>query len=337
MFKVEYVWIGGHGELRSKTKVVKKVTNDLQLSDLSEWNYDGSSTDQALGADSEVMIRPCAIYRDPFRGQNDKIVLCDTWLPNGEPHPTNTRHSANKLLEAKKEEEPMFGIEQEFFMIDRKTGRALGWPDDHRYQMGEQGPFYCSVGAGNAYGRDYLEEVLDHCVTMDIGVTGLNMEVAPAQAELQICATGIAAADEIYMLRYILERTGEKYDIGLDLTPKPVEGDVNGSGAHCNFSTKAMRENDNGYELILQAIDKLKNKHAEHIAVYGSGNEKRLTGKHETASIDDFSFGVANRGASIRIPRSTEADGKGYFEDRRPASSCDPYLVIGKIFETVME
>merc|ERR1712003_76136 len=105
---------------------------------------------------------------------------------------------------------------------------------------------------------------------------------------------------------------------------------------HTNVSTKAMRE-DGGLEVIKKAIYKLGAKHEEHIAVYGEGNELRLTGKFETASINDFSYGVANRGASIRIGRDTEAEGKGYFEDRRPSSNCDPYLVTGKIMETIME
>ena len=91
---------------------------------------------------------------------------------------------------------------------------------------------------------------------------------------------------------------------------------------------------EGGYKAILAAVEKLGKKHDEHIAVYGEGNEKRLTGKHETASYKVFKYGVADRGASIRIPRDAEREGKGYFEDRRPASNCDPYVVTGKIFKT---
>jgi len=105
---------------------------------------------------------------------------------------------------------------------------------------------------------------------------------------------------------------------------------------HTNVSTKAMRE-AGGIDVIKKAIYKLGAKHQEHIAVYGEGNELRLTGKFETASIDDFSFGIANRGASVRIGRDTEAEGCGYFEDRRPSSNADPYLVTGKIMSTIME
>lgn len=97
-----------------------------------------------------------------------------------------------------------------------------------------------------------------------------------------------------------------------------------------------MRE-EGGLEIIKKAIYKLGAKHQEHIAVYGTGNELRLTGKHETADMNTFCYGVANRGASIRIGRDTEAEGCGYFEDRRPSSNADPYVVTGKIMSTVME
>jgi glutamine synthetase len=76
-------------------------------------------------------------------------------------------------------------------------------------------------------------------------------------------------------------------------------------------------------------------KHQLHISVYGDDNQKRLTGHHETSSCDTFSFGVANRAASIRIPTSTaNAQGKGYIEDRRPASNIDPYVVGSLVADT---
>jgi len=76
---------------------------------------------------------------------------------------------------------------------------------------------------------------------------------------------------------------------------------------------------------IEEAMKKLEKRHMEHIKVYGEGNADRMTGAHETSSIDKFTWGVANRGSSVRIPRACAREGKGYFEDRRPASNADPY------------
>lgn len=332
--RLEYIWVGGNKELRSKTKVVRTHKDILTLQDneICNWDYDGSSTEQAEGSNSEVIIKPVAIYRDPFRTKNDLLVLCDTWLSNGQPHPTNTRHSAKKIFDQGLEKEPWFGMEQEFFIMGGGTKKPVGFPLNG--YPNPQGQYYCSVGTSNAFGRDFLEEALNKCLLADIPVTGTNFEVCPGQLEIQVCSTGIAQGDNLLVTRYILQRTAERYMVDVDFSAKPVKGDWNGSGCHTNFSTKEMRENDNGYELILNAINKLKEKHMEHIECYGSDNSERLTGLHETAHISEFSSGVANRGASIRIPRSTEIKGKGYLEDRRPSSSCDPYLVTSKLFET---
>jgi glutamine synthetase len=82
-------------------------------------------------------------------------------------------------------------------------------------------------------------------------------------------------------------------------------------------------------------MEKLASRQAEHMAVYGEDNQLRMTGKHETASYDKFTWGVANRGASVRVNRACAEEGKGYFEDRRPASNADPYQITGIIVETL--
>lgn len=326
----EYVWIGGNQtDLRSKCRTLEKMPKDV--SELPEWNYDGSSTNQAPGHDSEVILKPCRIYRDPFRPGNNILVMCDTWTPQGEPLPTNHRQPANEIMEKAKDLVPWFGIEQEYNLFTMKKW-PVGWPEGGF--PGPQGPYYCSAGAENCFARGVVEDHYRACLYAGVKIAGCNGEVMPGQWEFQVGpCEGIQMGDDLWMARYILLRIGELHNIVVDYDPKPIPGDWNGAGAHTNYSTKPMRE-EGGYDVILEAIKKLGEKHAEHIAVYGEGNERRLTGKHETASMDKFSYGVADRGASIRIPRTTEADKKGYLEDRRPASNIDPYIVTAKIVQT---
>ena len=222
--------------------------------------------------------------------------------------------------------------------MDPNTNKPLGFPQNGFPNA--QGQYYCSAGAQNAFGRQVAEEHLEACVYAGIKISGVNAEVAPGQWEFQIGpCVGIEEGDHLWMARYLLNRVAEKHGVVVDLEPKPVKGDWNGSGCHANYSTKNMREGTegkSGLEYIDEAIEKLSHKHMEHMEVYGSGNEQRMTGEHETASYDTFSHGVANRGASIRRGNQTVKDGKGYFEDRRPSSNCDPYLVTGKMFETTL-
>ena len=341
---IEYIWLDKENNYRSKTRIVKDDVyppGEFHIKRIPAWNYDGSSTRQATGDDSEVCINPVCMVRDPFRRSLDAwLVLCDTWLPNDEPHPDNTRIKAMKVFSQKKviEAEPWFGLEQEFFVRKTREGYPLGM--DHELYVKSQtqniqGDNYCGVGKGNCYCREFMDEAIDHMVDSGLNITGLNFEVAPGQAEFQIMTGGIDAADEIHLVRYILIRTAEKNDLAIDLHPKPFKTNLNGSGCHTNYSTKARRE-DGGYDIIIAAINKLKEKHKEHIDVYGKDNDMRLSGKWETADINTFTYGVADRGASVRIPRFTERDKKGYFEDRRPASNMDPYLVTAKIAETTL-
>ena len=328
---VEYVWIGGNNELRGKTKVVNKEVKSVD--DLSNWNYDGSSTAQAAGEDSEVIIKPKALFNDPFRRGNHKIVLCDTYTPADEPLSNNHRQWAEKLFNQKLDEEPWYGLEQEYFLIDPETNLPLGF-DDRK----TQGQFYCSAGAENAFGREVAEDHLQACVYAGIKISGINAEVAPGQWEFQIGpCVGIEEGDHLWMARYLLQRVAEKHGVSVNIEPKPVKGDWNGSGCHTNYSTKNMREGSSvntGLHYIEEAVEKLSRKHDEHMRLYGTGNEERMTGEHETASFDKFSHGIANRGASIRIGNENYKNAKGYFEDRRPSSNCDPYLVTGIIFKT---
>ncbi|GAX25405.1 glutamine synthetase [Fistulifera solaris] len=335
----EYVWVDADGKCRSKTRTLPaKKGEAVEL--LPKWNFDGSSTGQAPGDDSEVILKPQRIFKDPFRLRHDGIdnilVMCDCYTPGGEPLPSNHRAKAMKFFGPNEDQEIWFGLEQEFtlFNLDEKT--PLGWPEGGMPSR-PQGPYYCSAGPENNFGRSITDSHYKACLYAGINISGVNGEVMPGQQEYQVGpCVGIDAGDQLMMSRYILQRVCEDYQVYCTLHPKPiVQGDWNGAGMHTNVSTKSMRE-EGGLEEIKKAIYKLGAKHADHIAVYGEDNELRLTGKHETASIDKFSYGVANRGASVRIGRDTEAEGKGYFEDRRPSSNADPYIVTGKIMETIM-
>jgi len=331
----EYVWIGGNNELRSKTRYLPSCVN---IKDIPNWDYDGSSTNQASCKMSEVILVPKAFYRDPFRTSYDIIVLCGTYNMKGEPLENNHRDMAENIFNKHLEEEPWFGIEQEYFLIDPATDKPLGFNSNYK-----QGQYYCSVGALNAFGRNIVEEHLQLCLLAGLKMSGINAEVAPGQWEYQIGpCVGIDSGDQLWVARYIMERVAEKYNTIVSLEPKPLKGDWNGSGCHTNFSTKKMRninkmDGTHGINEIYIAIDKLKNKHKEHMMVYGENNNERLSGKHETSSYDTFTSGNSDRGASIKIGTKTINDRCGYFEDRRPSANMNPYLVTSKIFDTIMQ
>lgn len=327
----EYVWIDGYNGVRSKARHVKEVPSSP--SDLPEWNYDGSSTNQAPGDDSEVILKPQAIYPDPFRGTPHILVMCDTYTPDGEPLPTNSRYECARVMEKAKDLEPWFGLEQEYFLINPNTKKPVGFPD--KGEPEPQGPYYCGVSGSKMFGRDIADAHFKACVYAGIKISGINAEVAPGQWEFQIGpAVGIEEGDMLWMARYLLGRIAELKGLDVNYDPKPVKGDWNGSGCHANFSTKPMRA-PGGYDgYIVPALEKLGKKHKEHIEAYGEGNEERLTGHHETASIESFKWGVADRGASCRVGNDTAERGYGYFEDRRPAGNCDPYVVTKMLVST---
>lgn len=328
--KLEYIWLDGYEptqSLRSKTKIVENFSG--QLTDAPIWSFDGSSTQQAEGHASDCQLKPVAVFPDPDRfGGNGWLVMSEVLNADGTPHASNGRATIDE-----DDEDFWFGFEQEYTLIDPDTDLPLGFPKGGFPEP--QGPFYTSVGTRNAHGRALVDEHLHLCLEAGLNVEGINSEVMMGQWEYQIFAKGARrSGDEIWVARYLLERAGEKYGVAIDLHPKPIKGDWNGSGMHANFSNGVMREagNEETFTKICEAFGQ---NIQGHIDVYGADNDQRLTGLHETQSIDKFSFAVFDRGASIRIPIATKQDGwKGRLEDRRPASNADPYKVAAVIIRT---
>lgn len=328
----EYIWIDGTGGMRCKTMTLPGKVSDVK--ELKEWNFDGSSTKQAPGHDSDVFLRPCAIFPDPFRGGDNILVLCACYFPDGTPATNNHRHLCEKNMNLAKQHEPWFGLEQEYTLFD-SDGQPYGWPKGGF--PAPQGPYYCGVGTGKVFARDFIEAHYRACLYAGIKISGINAEVMPAQWEFQVGpCEGIEMGDHLWMARFLLLRIGEEWGITPSFHPKPLtEGEWNGAGCHTNYSTNETRA-EGGIKAIHEYIEKLSKRHLQHIEVYGEDNEKRLTGKHETASATTFTAGVSDRGASIRIPRSVDIEGKGYLEDRRPASNIDPYRVCSVMVETTL-
>lgn len=334
----EYVWLDNNQKFRSKSRTLEiKSADDLEIKNLPQWSYDGSSTNQASSKNSEVVLQPVRIFNCPFRGGNNVLILCDTYDHEGEPTISNKRFEANIIFEDVVDQKPWFGLEQEYFMVDRNTNKPLGFPQ-HGYPE-SQGKYYCGVGAGRVFGRKLADLHYQLCLKAGIEIHGINAEVAPGQWEFQIGpCTGIEAGDHLWMARYILERVAELSNIIIEYDPKPLSGDWNGSGCHTNFSTLNMRRGSptkTGLDFIIEGIEKLRNHHQSHVKSFGNGNERRLTGNHETSNINEFTYSVANRSVSIRIPHHVSSNDSGYFEDRRPASNCDPYVVTSLITEAV--
>ena len=330
-YRAEYIWIDGtepSPKMRSKTKIVSDGA------ELPIWGFDGSSTNQAPGSNSDCVLRPVFSCPDPIRGGDDVLVLCDVLRPDTmEPHPSNTRAKCVAVAEKYADQEMWFGMEQEYTFF--KSGRPLGWPESGVFYPAPQGPYYCGVGATEIAGRDVVEAHTEACLEAGLKIAGTNAEVMLGQWEYQIGTAGVVeVGDHMWMARFLLYRIAEEFGVDASISAKPIKGDWNGAGCHTNFSTKAMRE---GYDAIVAACEAIgaPGKLEEHLEVYGHGYEERLTGLHETAHHSEFRYGVSDRGASIRIPWQVAKDQKGYAEDRRPNANCDPYEVARVITDTV--
>ncbi len=338
----EYIWMDGAVPtryLRSKARVVKVGANP-SIEDFPEWSFDGSSTNQAVGEDSDCLLQPAYFVPDPFRGQGNYLVICEVLNPDGTIHESNSRAQLREVLAAgAQKHEPWAGFEQEYTLFKKRT--PLGWPE---YGFpAPQGPYYCGVGTDEVFGRELVEEHARLCMEAGLMFYGINAEVMPGQWEFQIGYRGVAGesadilkmCDQTWLARWMLYRASEQFGITVTLDNKPVKGDWNGAGMHTNFSTKDIRDPKKVKDAIKTAMDALAGKHKEHIALYGANLGERLTGRHETCDINTFRVGDADRGCSIRIPRQVVEKGYGYFEDRRPGANADPYLVSARLCTTV--
>lgn len=350
---LEYIYIDGYtspirtgskeeapnANVRSKTKIVDSASLKYHTIPTPEslplWNSDGSSTKQADGGSSDIVLKPVYVCKDPMRLGDAFLVLCEVYDKDGKPHPSNTRANFREVYKRHENREIRFGYEQEYVIWDYKKRNLLGWPDGGNPDP--QGRYYCGVGSWNVSGRNMVEEHMNMCIKAGLDITGINAEVLLGQWEYQIGGPdtdGLEVCDQLWISRWLLHRVSERYGYVIDFEPKPKTGDWNGSGMHVNFSTIEMRE-EGGYEHIINACEKLGKTAQNHIDNYGTSNDMRLTGRHETASINEFKYGVSDRGASIRIPQGVHEKQRGYLEDRRPSSNADPYKIGYMMVETI--
>ena len=327
-YQAEYIWIDGTEPtraLRSKTKIVGDGKKP------PVWGFDGSSTNQASGNFSDCVLKPVWTCPDPLRGANDILVMCEVLNADMTPHVTNTRAAAVAAAKTYASFEPRFGIEQEYTFF--QDGRPYGWPEDGF--PAPQGPYYCGVGGSKMPGRDIVEAHTLACIRAGIGIEGTNAEVMMGQWEFQVgILDPVEMGDQLWVARWLLERIAEEFEVEVSFDAKPIKGDWNGAGAHTNFSTKQMRA-AGGWGAIIAGCEALGTRIQEHISNYGVGIEDRLTGAHETAHWSKFSYGVSDRGSSVRIPGGVARDKRGYLEDRRPNANMDPYVVTRLITETI--
>lgn len=326
VYKAEYIWLDGTKPtalLRSKTRLLTEGQEP------PIWGFDGSSTNQAPGDSSDCVLKPVLVTPDPIRGGTSKLVMCEVLNVDMTPHESNTRAPLAEVATRYASAGCLFGLEQEYTFMQGNW--PLGWSVGAF--PGPQGPYYCSVGAETAYGRDIVEEHMEACIQAGLQYAGLNAEVMPGQWEYQIGPIGpLEMGDQLSLSRWLLCRIAEDAGVTVSFDPKPVAGDWNGAGCHTNFSTAAMRES---YDAIEKGCQALGERAAYHIENYGDGIPRRLTGAHETCSYKEFKYGVSDRSASVRIPWHVAKEGKGYLEDRRPNANCDPYVVCRVLMETI--
>ena len=359
--KLDYVWIDGYAPkgIRTKSRYTQidfgeedsPASFNSIIEQIPQWAFDGSSTNQAGTKDSDLILKPVRFFGNPFHQFNSQnkggmvsyVVLCEVFNTDDTPHETNTRAKLREFTKTLEDPNDLwFAVEQEYIFMNPDTGWPSNWEWDENDKKGKkpkkaQGNYYCGVGSDNVNNvhRQISETHAQFCIQSGISIGGINAEVMKSQWEYQVGPSpAISCADQLWISRYILQKLSESRNISISYDPKPISGNWNGSGAHINFSTRFMRE-EGGKDYIELVCETLKENHENHIEAYGTDNDKRLTGKHETAKIDEFSWGESDRSVSVRIPHATVIEYKGYVEDRRPSANMDPYEAFLSLSETL--
>ena len=325
--RLEYLWLDGRDPLPKVRSKTRYVNTSYIGSGIPDWNFDGGSTDQGSLEDSDRLLRCVRTYPDPFN-EGGLLAFCEVCYYGGVPHESNSRTHLARLL--KNTEGILVGFEQEVTFINPTTLQPLGF----LLSPEKQGQYYCGAGCMNVIGRYIMDEFEKKCLGAGIELDGINAEVMPGQWEWQTAAQGpLKCSDDLWVSRYILDRISEYHPVIISYDPKP-HPDLNGAGCHTNFSTAQMRDCfvEEDYAIL---SGHLEDDHDEHLKVCGAGIESRMTGECETSHYSTFRLGVADRGASVRIPKKVKEEGAGYFEDRRPCANIDPYKVLYSLISSV--
>jgi glutamine synthetase len=322
----EYVWLDGKGQTRSKCKTMDKTPSGCD--DCTIWTFNGACTDQAEAVSSDVYLVPRKVFTDPIRGAPHVLVVCECITQAMEPAKGNFRAECAEVMEKFANSDPWFGLEQEYVLMDDQGTPLTVAAGDN----------YCGRGALSLpkYMREIMGDHYAQCLSAGIKISGMNCESGRAQAEFQIGpCKGLNAGDHMIAARHTLHKCANRYRCAVSF--KGYHSDIEvPSGMHVNFSSRETR-GDGGLIIIEKVCRALGRRMKEAIGVYGGENAERLCGKKDTSEMNSFSFAIADRTASIRIPRSVGIVAKGYLEDRRPSANSDPYRVTAFVMKTAGE
>lgn len=335
-----YVFVDGTLErTRCKTRTLDFEPKSAE--ECPEWTFCALASYQwpDAGPKSEAYLSPVALFRDPFLKGRNKLVLCEVLQHDRSPMKTNTRRSCLNAMNKAKDQQPWFGIEQEY-VVTEKDGHPVDWPRDAKHKIKALGPYCYGVGADVTSGRYISDAHYKACTYAGVKMAGTNCEGVLSQWEYQVGPLeGVDAADHLWMSRYILDRVAEDFGVLVSLDPMPYPpGNWLGSAMHTNFSTKAMRS-DGGVSAIRAAIEKLKSNADADLAKYDTArvkrNKLRVGSGMYTTPLEQFTADECSKEVSVRIPRTVVDAGKGYLEERRPGGNADPYTVCETIVRTV--